>query len=174
MNHNNRHPVQAGLAALIMALLLTTPASATGVCLVCPPGHTCSDSTATLAGTAGQVLVRDGTTTAWKDVATVALQGPQGARGATGPQGASASADNLPCFTYAGAQVTKEGGTFASNTSATGSGTYCWCRLKSAINTSCVSSWVSSNVNCNGSQACIGGCGVVCDGRDRYSNSFTW
>ena len=78
---------------VIALLLLVQSASATGVCLVCPPGHTCSGNTATLGGTAGQVLIREGASTTWKDVSTIALQGatgPQGATGvvgATGPQG---------------------------------------------------------------------------------------
>jgi len=187
---------------LLLALVLASAgASATsGACLVCPPGHTCSGDTATLTGTAGQVLVRDGTTTAWKDVATVALQGPQGATGArgatgatgpqgtagatgaTGPQGASASADNLPCFAYAGAQVTTESACYSNSTSPTGTGgLYCWCRAKSNIKTSCVSSWVFvADFNVTGPTGpstnpdCPGGCLHQCKTSSSWHHSTVW
>jgi len=81
----------------IVALLLSLPAHATGVCLVCPPGFDCTSDSPVVSGTAGQVLIREGTSTAWKSVADVALQGNRGAQGATGatgprgPQGATGS-----------------------------------------------------------------------------------
>jgi len=129
---------------LLLTLLLASAGTnaTTGVCMVCPTGYDCSSGTPVIGGTAGQVLVRDGTTTAWKDVATVALQGPQGARGATGPQGASASANDFPCFVYGA-------GNYAIENKV--EGTKCYCRFKSNVKPSCVSSWVHDGFdNANG------------------------
>ena len=88
MNHDNHHSAKAGLAALIMALLLASPANATtGVCQVCPTGFDCSSGAPAIGGANGQILVRTATGVVWKNVAEVAAQGPQGAPGANGAPG---------------------------------------------------------------------------------------
>ena len=86
--NNDRYPTQAGLAVLIIALLLAAPANAsTGVCPVCPMGFDCSTGTPVVGGADGQILIRENGVMVWKNIAEVAAQGPQGATGATGPQG---------------------------------------------------------------------------------------
>ena len=75
------------LFAWSVALLISDQAQAAGVCIVCPPGHTCPiNGTPVISGTPGQILARTATGTEWVDVATAALQGPQGPQG---PQGAT-------------------------------------------------------------------------------------
>jgi len=52
---------------LLLSMLLSAPAFAEGVCIVCPPGYDCSGATPVLAsGTAGQVLTRTATGAEWK------------------------------------------------------------------------------------------------------------
>ena len=72
--------------AIIMA---STEALATGVCLVCPPGFDCASGSPVVSGSGGQVLIREGASTTWKDVSTIALQGATGPQGATGVAGAT-------------------------------------------------------------------------------------
>jgi len=52
-------------------LLLSAPALASGVCIVCPPGYDCSTGTPTLDGTTGQVLARGTSGIEWKDMSWV-------------------------------------------------------------------------------------------------------
>ena len=53
----------------IMLLTAAAPSHAAGVCIVCPPGHTCPTGSApTLSGTPGQVLRRTTTSTEWVDI----------------------------------------------------------------------------------------------------------
>jgi len=136
MESIHRRPAQAGLAVMIMALLLTTQANATGVCLVCPPGHTCSGDSVALGGTAGQVLIREGTSTAWKSVVDVALQGnrgPQGATGATGPRGPQGATGSNATWVYDHTQIygimgacSKSNSMFSMTATETDH-KHCWC-----------------------------------------------
>ena len=75
----------------IMLLSAAAPAHAAGVCIICPPGHTCPGNTApVLGGATNQILRRTATGTEWVNASAVqGTQGPQGAAGAQGPAGAS-------------------------------------------------------------------------------------
>ena len=83
-------PLKSGVSLMLM-LLLPQHAYAGGVCVTCPPGHTCPyGELPILGGSSGQILRRTIEGTEWTNVA--ALQGPQGAIGAVGPQGAVGAA----------------------------------------------------------------------------------
>ena len=145
---------------LLLALLLANvgASAASGVCLVCPAGYDCSSGTPVIGGTVGQILVREGGAAAWKNVATVALQGPQG------PQGAAASADNIPCSVYGTGNHTIENKIESSK---------CYCRLKSNIKPSCVSSWVVYNNN-NGYFIPGDVCADLCPANTAWRSSAVW
>ena len=63
------NPMARGALARVSGLLLilaAAPAQAAGVCIVCPPGHTCPAGGApVLGGTNGQILQRTTTGTQW-------------------------------------------------------------------------------------------------------------
>jgi len=198
---NNSHHSKAGLAAVIIALLLTPQAHATGVCLICPPGHACSDNTASLEGAAGQVLIREGTSTAWKDVSTIALQGPVGATGPRGPQGATGPSGTLAGLALGGT-VTREAliaalkppksvcfeptnttdeyvnvesqcSSSSSEIILTGNWAHCWCRMSTQIQPYCFSSW-AYNGQVVSTSVCTSHCASKCQEQTTWRSSSTW
>ena len=71
----NRHSAQARLVVTIIALLAAAPlhAAKEGVCLVCPAGFDCSSGKPVISGSDGQILVREGTGTSWKSLASTSI-----------------------------------------------------------------------------------------------------
>jgi len=133
---------------LLAFVLANVKAGATGVCLTCPTGFNCTDGIPVADSNARQVLVREGGKAVWKDVSTVTtLRGPQGSPGSTGPAGPQGDKGVPTCIINAavtGGDTTIEGKCFANSSSPTGVGigAFCWCRLRSQVNTSCYSSLV--------------------------------
>ena len=71
-----------GVSNLLLMLLLTTPTHAAGVCIVCPPGHTCPTGSApVISGTPGQILRRTESGTEWVNIAAEILQNATGVTG---------------------------------------------------------------------------------------------
>ena len=80
----------AGMTILLFAAQL----NAAGVCIICPPGHTCvAGSGPVLGGAEGQLLRRTAMGTEWVNAS--AMQGPAGPTGAQGPQGAPGAQGNV-------------------------------------------------------------------------------
>jgi len=133
------------LKILTAAMLLSTPAFASGVCIVCPPGYDCSTSTPVLDGTMGQVLTRTADKTEWRHVAEIAVPTTRTIAGLSLSEDITLEQlltvlESEPCnLPVAG---TPGSGTIESRCSSTsgtaniagnpssGGGTYCWCRYK--------------------------------------------
>ena len=178
----------AGMTMLLFAAQL----NAAGVCIVCPPGHTCvAGSEPVLSGSAGQILQRTATGTHWVD--TSAIQGSQGPTGPTGPQGppgpnmsaAQLRATLCPTPDDVATEVATHGRCSGSNidlSSADGFshapgigvfGRYCWCQMESLTNPGCLSSWRYLTPK-QDTQNCAVFCELTCANQIHWRTFATW
>ena len=141
------NPINSKLAVAL--LLLSTPAFATGICIVCPPGYDCSTGTPALDGTTGQVLTRTANGAEWDALpAAPTLSSLGGVPTTRTIAGFDLSGDitvqqlrdvldacNLPAAGTPGGgtveyRCSTTNGTqnVAGNPGSATSGQYCWCR----------------------------------------------
>jgi hypothetical protein len=79
----------------------------------------------------------------------------------SGTYNSSAMTWNLSVTAFPGGTVAGEAGCFSSNTSASGSGGYCWCKVTSVNSASCSGSWVFRYYD-GGDYQCANACAFGC------------
>ena len=179
----------AGMTILLFAAQL----NAAGVCIICPPGHTCpAGGGPTLQGNTGQILQRTATGTQWVNASAVqGAQGPQGAVGAQGAMGPNMTGAQLrAAMCPAPASTTNEhvvvhwrcSGSQTDPSSLAGFdvigyqsfiGRFCWCRGESRANPGCFSSW-NSGMSYAGVQDCVKFCPNYCKNPSAWRGQVTW
>jgi len=172
-------------------LLLSAPALASGICIVCPPGYDCSGNNPALDGTTGQVLTRTAGGTAWQ--ALPAGVSPYTSTPAALGTAAAGSSSNyargdhvhpmptaaqvgvvIPVGNDSNYTVKSHCATNNSGTPDPGPGRYCWC-AKETINKGIVvrASWVFYRDYARGDD-CATDCLYHCPNEPYWRASSVW
>ena len=153
---------------LLMTLLLAAaPSQAAGVCIVCPPGHTCPAGGApVISGTPGQILRRTETGTIWMNMYEAFFLSAR-PLGSTGDQMIRTVICPPPPSTT-NAHVVMHGRCAGlADPSAFDSlgqgalGPQCWCQMENRDRPHCRSRWVHVTTHPN-NESCVNSCLVIC------------
>ena len=170
--------LSTGMTILLFAVQL----NAAGVCIVCPPGHTCpAGETPVLGGAGGSLLRRTSAGTEWaypRDVLVSAL-GTTGleqyVRRAMCPIPPNNMNDNV--IIHARCSGSQHNPSNAGGATVVQGhevlGRYCWCRMENRAHPGCYSSMVFRHANAT-AENCASNCLQGCSSLHEWREAVRW